>query len=226
CFPHVVNRGVQTGLDQLTCVADARVSTSQPASGTTDDDDDNPVKSARSLVTACRASGQRREDFKSTIETGNKENTFGNKKLPDAVLLRDVDTRWSSTFLMIDRVLEMNPAIERFLALPKQDKISKLALSSIDLKVLNDIREFLELPHVVQEFLSAEMTPTLGMVIPAYENLIQALKKLKNEKPEIQHGVSAAIARLEKYFVKVRRSKVCVIATGVFTALSFSLATF
>lgn len=63
----------------------------------------------RRLVAACRASGQRREDFKNTIVNGNENGGWGDAGLLRVVvLLRDVDTRWSSTFLMIDRVLELH----------------------------------------------------------------------------------------------------------------------
>jgi hypothetical protein len=70
---------------------------------------DDVVASARSLVTACRASGQRREDFRNTILQGNEDGGWGDPPQPlrDVVLLRDVDTRWSSIFRMIDRVLEL-----------------------------------------------------------------------------------------------------------------------
>ena len=68
------------------------------------------VGKARSLVSACRASGQRREDFQSTITEGNSSKSFLNgKQLWNVQLLRDMDVRWSSTYLMIDRVLELYP---------------------------------------------------------------------------------------------------------------------
>jgi hypothetical protein len=70
---------------------------------------DDVVASARSLVRACWASGQRRADFESVIEDGNEEGGWGDppELLRVVGLLKDVDTRWSSTFLMIDRVLEL-----------------------------------------------------------------------------------------------------------------------
>lgn len=70
---------------------------------------DDVVVSARSLVSACRASGQRREDLESTIEDGNERGGWGTPPslLRVVGLLKDVETRWSSTFLMIDRVLEL-----------------------------------------------------------------------------------------------------------------------
>lgn len=68
----------------------------------------DPVGQTRDLVRVSRASQQRREEFEDTIKDGNKINAFGdNTPLPEAALLQDVDTRWSSTFIMIDRVLEL-----------------------------------------------------------------------------------------------------------------------
>jgi len=69
------------------------------------------VSSARRFVTACRASGQRREEFEKIIRDGNVSGGWGvnNEPLRVVGLLKDVDTRWSSTFSMIDRFLEMYP---------------------------------------------------------------------------------------------------------------------
>ena len=67
------------------------------------------VAAARHLVTAIQASGQRREDFAMVIAEGNKAGVFGLEGLREVVLLKDMDVRWSSTFLMIDRVLELYP---------------------------------------------------------------------------------------------------------------------
>lgn len=45
------------------------------------------------------------------IREGNEAGGFGDppKKLREVGLLKDVDTRWSSLFKMIDRFLEMYP---------------------------------------------------------------------------------------------------------------------
>lgn len=69
---------------------------------------------ARKLVTACRASGQRREDFQLTIQEGNEAGTWTDSEgntlpLPVLQLLRDCETRWSSTFLLLDRVVTLLP---------------------------------------------------------------------------------------------------------------------
>lgn len=68
------------------------------------------VARCRALVAACRASGQRREDLQKTISEGNASGSFPNgKPLRNVQLLRDVDTRWSATFFMIERVIELYP---------------------------------------------------------------------------------------------------------------------
>lgn len=121
CFPHVINISVKTGLKYLTdtSIFDPDISPTDPLFEATqalrDDVEywqtlkNDVVGRARRLVAACRASGQRREDFKSIIVDGNENGSWGDAGLLRViVLLRDVDTRWSSTFLMIDRVLELH----------------------------------------------------------------------------------------------------------------------
>lgn len=75
----------------------------------------DPIVRCRKLVANCRASGQRREDLQATITDANKAGLFGRDdegtsiELPSLQLLRDVDTRWSSIFLMVERVLDLYP---------------------------------------------------------------------------------------------------------------------
>lgn len=72
----------------------------------------NPVKMARLIVNAVRSSGIRRDDFLDTIKLGNTKNWFKppgsmTVTVPEHELKRDVDTRWDSTYGMIDRLLEL-----------------------------------------------------------------------------------------------------------------------
>ncbi|OBZ74707.1 hypothetical protein A0H81_05703 [Grifola frondosa] len=220
CFPHVVNIAVQRGLKQLTQIdsdpypdtdGDNISDTSEEAANRSvleahhaafEADPEystalrnDVVASARSLIRACRASGTRREDFDKTIAAGNREKAFGeNVILPDLQLLRDVDTRWSSMFVMIDRVLELYPAVQRFLNEPKQDDISFHALENPQLQVLDDVRHFLHVLHSVQELLAAERTPTLCIALPTYEKLILCLKLIRQWLPKIAHAIAVSIS--------------------------------
>ena len=78
------------------------------------------ISCARKLVNACRASGQRRSELHKIVlemkleaHQSDSQNTDQNPPIFRAVvLLRDVDTRWSSIYLMIDRLIELYPVRE------------------------------------------------------------------------------------------------------------------
>lgn len=86
--------------------------------------------------------------------------------------------------------------------------------SSVGLQVLGDVRRFLFIPHVVQEIVSAEKTPTLSVVLPLYEKLIIMLRDLKRELPKLAHAISASISKLDEYLGLSRRTKVYALAIG------------
>ncbi|KAF7330238.1 putative AC transposase [Mycena venus] len=227
CFPHVVNIAVKTALKELVdSLPSYHPDVLEDNNGDTIPqalrDDPNywrallydPVAEARTLVTACRASGQRRDNFETTIKEGNAAGGFGEPKenLRVVGLLKDVETRWSATFLMIDRLLEQHLAVDKFLDDPKQGEISWHRLSPVTLQVLQDIRQFLQVPHLVQEIVSGEQAPTLSYVLPLYEQLIVMLKNLVKDLDKISIGINAAIRKLEEYLNLSRRTRIYALA--------------
>jgi hypothetical protein len=86
-----------------------------PPSLLVDDDinPSNPIALARSVVGAIRASSTRRDAFNQVITDGNQRGYFMEGDPPKAVtlshaqLLRDVQTRWDSVFLMLRRLRSM-----------------------------------------------------------------------------------------------------------------------
>ncbi|KZT63538.1 hypothetical protein DAEQUDRAFT_680200, partial [Daedalea quercina L-15889] len=206
CFPHVINIAVQTGVRQLT---NQRLMEQVTYALALQDD---PVSQARTVVRVSKASGRRREEFQDTIKEGNAVKLFGDSPLPEAVLLLDVDTRWSSIYAMIDRVLELNQAIDEFLKRPNQEAIQHNCLRQVSLELLCDIREFLQVPHLVQEVLSAQKTPTLSMALPGYEKLLAVLRLLKKKLWRIAHGIDACIKKLEEYLGKARQTDMYILA--------------
>jgi hypothetical protein len=71
------------------------------------------ISLTRKIVREFRISGQRREAFLEMVEVGNKKGWFFIDGQPVPVqplqFLRDVKTRWDSVFLMIRRLLELQP---------------------------------------------------------------------------------------------------------------------
>ncbi|KAL1738946.1 ribonuclease H-like domain-containing protein, partial [Schizophyllum fasciatum] len=121
CFPHVVNIAVKAGIKALD---DLGIYDYDPVSkpdgfkmafelfsdiAYQDALKADVIAKARKLIHAVRASGQRREAFEKTIRVQNELGGWGEppQLLRVVGLLRDVDTRWSSTLIMIDRLLEL-----------------------------------------------------------------------------------------------------------------------
>jgi hypothetical protein len=128
CFPHTINIAVQHVLNKMSSVK---------APDNDDDDDDfedledlidadegrgfgqsfeaacaqDPIARLRKIVMTIRSSGQRRMAFISWIVSGNQSGLFVLQNEPNDIpprqLLRDVRTRWDSTYLMLKRCIEM-----------------------------------------------------------------------------------------------------------------------
>lgn len=90
----------------------------------------------------------------------------------------------------------------------KHARLRSHKLNAAQLRVLSDIRDFLHSFHLVQEVLSAEKTPTLPMAIPAFENLVELLRLLRETLPKIAHGITASIRKLTKYMLKARKTRI------------------
>lgn len=127
CFPHTINIAVQHVLKKMSSVEapeDDNEENFEYMIGAADEDDgrgfgqtfeaacaQDPIARLRKIVMTIRSSGQRRMAFISWIETGNKNGLFVLQNesihIPPKQLLRDVRTRWDSTYHMLQRCIEM-----------------------------------------------------------------------------------------------------------------------
>ncbi|TEB27308.1 hypothetical protein FA13DRAFT_1883877 [Coprinellus micaceus] len=228
CFTHIVNLAVKAGLIHLTelCVSDEELDEGTRALV------ENPmyasllqgdhVKCGHQLAAFIRDSGLQREDFEAVIQKGNEEGSWGTDQDGNPIqlcvvgLLKDVDTRWSSTFLMIDRVIELRLAIPAFFKLDKyQSYTATHRMSEEQFAILNNIRLFLGLFDVVQELVSAEKTPTLSFVLPMYKKLLTMLEDLKSVLLEIASAISSSQTKLQGYLNNACSSPAYTMAIGM-----------
>ncbi|TFK63477.1 hypothetical protein BDN72DRAFT_748130, partial [Pluteus cervinus] len=225
CFPHIINIIVKTGLRDLTSIdleSDPEVMQDDifellgdsACNLPTEIDDEylhalqaDVIGLVRKLVAALRASHSRREALKEVIEQGNKEGWF-DKEIPVVTLLRDVDTRWSSIFLMADRVYILYPAIKIMLRREEYKDLRHHLLTPIQLRVLSDIRGFLRIFHAAQQVVSADKTPTLSTVIPIYEQLKGMLEDACFSYPNIKHAIFASLNKLREYVAKAQSTPI------------------
>jgi hypothetical protein len=126
CFPHIINIAVQHVLKKMSSVeAPENDDDSEDLVDNTNNADEgrgfgqsyeaacaqDPIARLRKIVMTIRSSGQRRDAFYTWIEAGNKSGLFVLNNKPVQILLRqllrDVRTRWDSTYQMIKRCIEM-----------------------------------------------------------------------------------------------------------------------
>ncbi|KAI6018097.1 hypothetical protein BKA83DRAFT_4058373 [Pisolithus microcarpus] len=109
-------------------------------------------------------------------------------------LLHDVKTQWDSTFYMLNRIHAVQPAVNLFVALPSQQKdLAKHKLSDAEWSVLWDYETILNVLHKVQQQMSAEVQPTLGHAIPAFELFMTTWEKMQQSNPCMAPFIDAGL---------------------------------
>lgn len=127
----------------------------------------NPIALGRNIVCIIRASGLHHDKFMDIIKTGNSKNWFKGptgdaEQVPELELLRDVKTRWDSTYAMLNRLRALHlvcniicvgiiltsilnrKAINYFLTLPNQKELEEYVLSPQQWQVLQDFEYILQ----------------------------------------------------------------------------------
>ncbi|KAF5329696.1 hypothetical protein D9619_009224 [Psilocybe cf. subviscida] len=234
CFPHVINLAVKEGLKYLTHISESNQDSvlgpedsTQYTDALIDDADyytalrSDVIACIRRFVTWVRASGQRREQFKTILQTGNTAGGWGNppKILRNVGLKKEVETRWSSTYNMVDHFVELYLVCAKIIA--ENDDLADHAFTDAQFRVASDIRVFLQVFHSVQELVSAEKTPTLSIVLPLYELLLRMLKDLSRVRIKLAHAINASITKLEEYLAISRTAKMYSLAMVINPKIKF-----
>jgi hypothetical protein len=90
--------------------------------------------------------------------------------------------------------------------------LAQYILDDVDYVVLEDIKNFLKIPHLFQEVLAAEKTPTLALALPMYERAIIMLDKYAIAAPRLAHAIGATRGALVEYMRKSRKSRIYALA--------------
>ncbi|KAF7358762.1 HAT family dimerization domain-containing protein [Mycena sanguinolenta] len=197
CFPHIVNLAVKAVLSAITnmdfAAPEAEDFVPNPTAPQTvlDAIARDPIATVRTTI---RASSLRRQYFSEVLKALQKK---------DLQLLRDVDTRWSSTLIMIERAILLREAIDKFLSDNQFQDLHKYKLNDKEWEALAVFKRILAVPHAFQQLLSAEGTPTLGDALPSFEAMISRWEEQKYQYPETAHIVQQGIDKLKAYRQRV-----------------------
>ncbi|SJL00252.1 uncharacterized protein ARMOST_03564 [Armillaria ostoyae] len=196
CFAHIVNLACKAVLTAITNIdyahddADFVPQPGQPTNFMAACRRD-PIATARSVVRLIRGSSIRRQIFSEILESLND--------VDNLQLLRDVITRWSSTLLMIERVLYLRPAIDSFLSSRDFPEFHKYQLSNAEWGALSDFKNILAVPHAFQQILSCEKTPCISDTIPAFEAMQFTWEELQKEMPHAADIIAKGLEKFAEY---------------------------
>ncbi|KAJ7849934.1 ribonuclease H-like domain-containing protein [Mycena leptocephala] len=175
----------------------------------------DPVATVRTCVRVIRASSLRRQYFSEVLKA---------LQMKDLQLLWDVDTRWSSTLIMIDCAILLREAIDKFLSDTQFQDLKKYKLSNKEWEALEAFKRILVGPHAFQQRLSAEKTPTLGDALPAFEAMISHWEKQQAQHPETAYIVQQGIDKLESYRQRVEDVPAYILSMLINPAVKLSLS--
>ncbi|TFK68776.1 hypothetical protein BDN72DRAFT_768836, partial [Pluteus cervinus] len=215
CFPHIVNlacKAVVSAFSTLDCKRDLSLSTTELAEAAQilTSDRADPITILRTLVRVVRASSLRRQHF----------SQFARSLGLDLQLLRDVETRWSSTLYMIERALKLEEALNAFLTSKDFEDLRKYRLCEAEWAALAIAREILLVPDAFLQKLSSEKTPTLCNALPCFDAMIRVwTDQQDNWGPKVSTIIQAGIDKLEVYRGRLAAVPAYAIAMGVFRVI-------
>lgn len=130
-------------------------------------------------------------------------------EIPQHKLIMDVSTRWNSTYDMLERFLEQQPAIIATLMAKDLKKNVKdvYTLSDNDISSAERVMCVLKPTKTVTTILCGEFSPTVSMIHPLKEMLLQQLKRVNDEDDKLVSDVKKAISqdlesRYEYFIIK------------------------
>ncbi|KAI5896313.1 uncharacterized protein SCHCODRAFT_01093448 [Schizophyllum commune H4-8] len=182
CFPHVVNLACKAVLAAITDLDFARPNAGPFVPTATHRD---AIAIVRTAIRAIRASSLRRAYFEEVIAALKQKNMQ---------LLRDVETRWSSTLLMVERAILLRAAIDKIMR--ETPELNKYRLQPHEWLELEQLQK---VPHAFQQILSGEKTPTLCNAIPSFERMARRWEQLKTELPGMSSVIDRGLDKLEEY---------------------------
>ncbi|CAI5526647.1 unnamed protein product [Closterium sp. Naga37s-1] len=126
---------------------------------------------------------------------------------PALKLVQDSPTRWGSTHDMVERAAVLQNPITVFFAqtqgLSKTDKkkVESLRLTDADWETLQAVKTFLSPFAKVSKAAEGAAYPTVSMVLPYNNGLIDAMESrlAKGPSPTLQPMIVAALSHLKKY---------------------------
>ena len=193
CVAHIINLAAQRFLGAL----DSATPGSEDGSGeqrVVDDETAGFILRLRGLVVKVRDSPQRRKKFaRQCTHSG----------ISPKELILDVPTRWSSTYAMIERALELRDPLDAMAAL--EQGLTEYKLTPRAWQLLESVLPLFKAFKTATNYLCAAGYPTLTTAVPVYNYLIDALEDYRDNRENvdvIRAATRAALEKIQTYYSK------------------------
>uniref|UniRef100_A0A3Q2X8X5 HAT C-terminal dimerisation domain-containing protein n=1 Tax=Haplochromis burtoni TaxID=8153 RepID=A0A3Q2X8X5_HAPBU len=129
-------------------------------------------------------------------------------QLPAHRLITDVITRWNSSYDMIDRFLEQQPAICAALLSAEVRKSEKeiFTLSESDITCAEEVVRALKPMKPATLVMSEESMPTLSIIAPLHAKLVMGAQESVDDTPTVRDIKTAIAEDLGKRYVNERET--------------------
>ena len=106
--------------------------------------------------------------------------------------------------------------IEVFASRPKQkdSELQSLVLNKAQVCVAKHICEVVEIPHLAQELLLTDQTPTLTFFPLVYNKIIHEWEIKQQKYPLLSPSIQVGITKLKEYIAKTHESQIYAFAIG------------
>jgi hypothetical protein len=202
CLAHVINLAVQAFLAALKVGAldteDDCLELSDPDTGPM-----HCIPKLRKLVVKIRSSPQRRETLAFQCRAPG---------LTSKQLIVDVRTRWNSTFLMLERALELRGPLGDVATLDKD--LHAYQITDEEWSMLETVCDLLKMFKRATDCLSGSTYPTLNAAIPVYNYLMDMIEDFMETHRESAVLVEAARAAWDKLSTYYSKSEAAVYAVA------------
>ena len=108
-------------------------------------------------------------------------------------LVQEVNTRWNSTFYMLERLLEQEAAVSAVLV--KDRKFRHLVLDPNDLFIMQHVATVLKPLAQATEMLCEEKQPSISVILPTLVALLKKHLATANSEPEVVTSFKVAISQ-------------------------------
>lgn len=183
CVAHIINlivKKINKYTKQVSTESEKGEEDEEMVNVNLDEVETNIVKNFKTLIEKCRKIASLFHQSTQVSEILGEKQTFAN--VDNHKIMQDVQTRWNSTFLMLERFQEQVDMVNETLCDRRlNNKNEQLKFTADDKILLNEAVDILQPFYDATVEISKVKYPTISVVIPIFQGLLNVLEMNEND---------------------------------------------